>query len=135
MPPKRKSASSSTPSKKKKKNEDSSDDEVAESPSTPATTTTSDPKDLGLLDHEYDPSTHYKFISFNVNGINALMKKENTVKLLGDSEKPYCICLQETKVSESNSKKYANILPGYTAHFNICTASVSRAQLTRELLN
>ncbi|KAG2374318.1 hypothetical protein C9374_010888 [Naegleria lovaniensis] len=134
MAPKRKSNASSssspgkntTPSKKKKKDEEveSEDEESSQLDdlASPAKTTVSDPKELGLLEHSYDPDTHYKFISFNVNGISALMKKENYIKLLGDSEKPYCICLQETKLTAKNQSKFEKILPGYTAHFNHCVA-------------
>ena len=126
MPPKRKSNSSdkgSTPTKKKKEEEE--DDEVEDDLVSPAKTTSSNPKELGLLEHSFDPETHIKFISFNVNGINALMKKENYIKLVGENEKPYCICLQETKLSAKNQSKFEKILPGYTAHFNNCTAKVS----------
>jgi len=126
MPPKRKSNGEATPKTKKKKvEEDGSDAE--EDIASPAVISSgkSDPKELGLVDHPHEATTQYKFISFNVNGINALMKKDNYLDVVCKGEKPTCLCLQETKLSSSKSAKYEKIIAGYTAHFNNCTAKVS----------
>jgi len=57
-----------------------------------------------------------KLISWNVNGIRAIMKKNFSDFLL--EVKPDVLCLQEVKISES-SKNDANLdFPGYTEYWN-----------------
>lgn len=57
-----------------------------------------------------------KLISWNVNGIRAIMKKNFSDFLA--SEKPDILCLQEVKISES-SKNDANLdFPGYREYWN-----------------
>jgi hypothetical protein len=75
-------------------------------------------------DHPYIPDSQYKFISWNVNGFNALWKKDKGkwLKDLIEKEQPTCLGLQETKLQKKNEDSYAHILDGYTAHFNSCTA-------------
>lgn len=57
-----------------------------------------------------------KLISWNVNGIRAVMKKNFSDFLI--TEKPDALCLQEVKISES-SKNDANLdFPGYVEYWN-----------------
>ena len=79
-----------------------------------------------------------KLISWNVNGIRAVMKK-NFSEFLVD-EKPDVLCLQEVKISES-SKNDANLdFPGYVEHWNCAkrpgysgTAILIREDLTQPI--
>jgi exodeoxyribonuclease-3 len=57
-----------------------------------------------------------KIISWNVNGIRAVMKK-NFVDFLA-SEKPDVLCLQEVKISESSKDDAKLDFPGYTEYWN-----------------
>lgn len=77
-------------------------------------------------DHPYDPAKQYKFISFNVNGLKALMGKDRGATLTNmiESEKPTAICLQETKLQDLDSltQQYGTILgESYKAHFAHCS--------------
>jgi len=57
-----------------------------------------------------------KIISWNVNGVRAVMKKNFLEFLL--TEEPDVLCLQEVKISE-NSKNDAKLdFPGYTEYWN-----------------
>ena len=82
------------------------------------------PEELGVH-RPYNPNTHYKFISWNVNGLSAIVRKTpNYFKKLVEQEAPTCILLQETKLSEdvklSEMSKYH--LHEYTSHFNTSQA-------------
>ncbi|KAL9645531.1 hypothetical protein ABK040_000595 [Willaertia magna] len=122
MPPKRKSLENKKEVEKKKvKKVDSDEEEDGDNESSEEETTTSSSSSSGNSNHSFDLKSQYKFISWNVNGFNALLKKESYLEDLIKSEKPTCICLQETKLS-STSSKYEKLLKGYTAHFNHCSA-------------
>jgi exodeoxyribonuclease III len=74
--------------------------------------------------HTYDPNTQYKFISWNVNGLKALMGKEKGASMLNliKEERPTAICLQETKLQSSMHQQYEDILgDDYVAHFSSST--------------
>eukprot|EP01080_Neovahlkampfia_damariscottae_P009802 gene9802-2127_t len=64
-----------------------------------------------------------KIINWNVNGFNALLKKDNgeNIKGLISTHKPIALCLQEIKLNK-DEKKYTELLTGYTGHFNYCRA-------------
>ena len=49
----------------------------------------------------YDSDTHFKFISWNVNGIAACIEKSDTLIQLITTEKPDVLCIQETKKIQS----------------------------------
>jgi exodeoxyribonuclease-3 len=55
-----------------------------------------------------------KLISWNVNGIRAVWKKNALLPLI-ESEKPDILCLQETKADQSQSEV---VLPGYNEYWN-----------------
>lgn len=57
-----------------------------------------------------------KLISWNVNGIRAVMKK-NFLDFLS-SEKPDVLCLQEVKISESSKNDAKLDFPGYKEYWN-----------------
>ena len=57
-----------------------------------------------------------KFISWNVNGLRAVMSKGSLVQLL-ESEKPDALCLQETKMQEGQLPgELAAVLDGAGYH-------------------
>ena len=72
----------------------------------------------------------FNIISWNVNGLRALMKKKvdgrNPVEHLVRSQQPAILCLQETKINPENVDKlreeFAALLPEYETHWNCCTA-------------
>lgn len=57
-----------------------------------------------------------KIISWNVNGVRAVMKKNFLEFLL--TEKPDVLCLQEIKISESSKNDAKLDFPGYTEYWN-----------------
>lgn len=57
-----------------------------------------------------------KIISWNVNGIRAVLKKNFLEFLL--NEKPDVLCLQEVKISESSKNDAKLDFPGYTEYWN-----------------
>ena len=58
-----------------------------------------------------------KIISWNVNGIRAVMKKNFLDFLV--TEKPDVLCLQEVKISESSKNDAQLDFPGYTEYWNV----------------
>ena len=58
----------------------------------------------------------YKIISWNVNGIRAIMKKDflKDIKEIG----PDIICLQETKASEIDALKAIEVMEDYHIYIN-----------------
>eukprot|EP00817_Percolomonadidae_sp_ATCC50343_P000895 CAMPEP_0117431384 /NCGR_PEP_ID=MMETSP0758-20121206/10904_1 /TAXON_ID=63605 /ORGANISM="Percolomonas cosmopolitus, Strain AE-1 (ATCC 50343)" /LENGTH=297 /DNA_ID=CAMNT_0005220311 /DNA_START=128 /DNA_END=1017 /DNA_ORIENTATION=+ len=77
------------------------------------------------MNHSFDPKTQYKFISWNVNGINACLKRGDHLKDLLAEEKPDVICLQETKLQKSNENKIPSF-DGYDVHYNSATSCKGR---------
>ncbi len=57
-----------------------------------------------------------KIISWNVNGIRAVHKKEKFLPLF--ERNPDVVCLQEIKAEEAQIPEEARTVPGYTAFFN-----------------
>jgi len=57
-----------------------------------------------------------KIISWNVNGIRAIMKKNFSDFLL--AARPDVLCLQEVKISESSKNDAKLDFPGYTEYWN-----------------
>lgn len=57
-----------------------------------------------------------KLISWNVNGIRAVMKKNFREFLL--TERPAVLCLQEVKISESSKNEAELDFPGYIEYWN-----------------
>ena len=57
-----------------------------------------------------------KIISWNVNGIRAIIKKDflNDIKEIN----PDIICLQETKAGEEDALKALEVMEGYHLHVN-----------------
>ena len=75
--------------------------------------------------NSYELNKQFKFISWNVNGISAVFRKEpNYLKMLVEKEEPTCLCLQETKLSEdvklSEMAQYK--FKNYIGHFNTSRA-------------
>jgi len=69
-------------------------------------------------DKDFTSSTHYKIISWNVNGLASLMKTDHLHKLV-ESEQPDILCLQETKLQTAAAAAVAP-LKGYVA-YNACS--------------
>ena len=69
-------------------------------------------------DTAFDPKTCYKIISWNVDGLRALLKGENLSKLVKDQQ-PDVLCLQETKLQKDAAPTIGS-LPGYT-FFDTCS--------------
>ena len=57
-----------------------------------------------------------KIISWNVNGIRAIIKKD-FLRDINDID-PDIICLQETKAGDEDASKALSVLDGYNYHFN-----------------
>ncbi|KAG2373055.1 hypothetical protein C9374_012901 [Naegleria lovaniensis] len=77
------------------------------------------------IDHPYDMNQKFKFISWNVNGISAIIRKQpNYLKRIFENEMPICVCLQETKLSTdikiADMQKFH--FKGYESHFNTSEA-------------
>eukprot|EP01061_Rhynchopus_euleeides_P021931 TRINITY_DN35796_c0_g1_i1.p1 TRINITY_DN35796_c0_g1~~TRINITY_DN35796_c0_g1_i1.p1 ORF type:complete len:377 (+),score=143.20 TRINITY_DN35796_c0_g1_i1:88-1131(+) len=65
-------------------------------------------------------STQYNIISWNVNGIRALIKKAAQLEELAKRERPHVVCLQETKIDCGEVGKLGTLMAGYTVHWNCC---------------
>ena len=57
-----------------------------------------------------------KLISWNVNGIRAVIKKDFHKFLL--DQKPDALCLQEVKISEASKNEAELDFPGYAEYWN-----------------
>ncbi|KAL9644046.1 hypothetical protein ABK040_005514 [Willaertia magna] len=70
--------------------------------------------------HVYNLNENYKILSWNVNGLSSIIKKENIFKNLIENEKPFILCLQETKLSENlrivDLEKFQ--IKNYNVYFN-----------------
>ena len=64
-----------------------------------------------------------RLISWNVNGLRAILKK-NFLDVIRD-EKPDIICLQETRCSVKNSERIS--IPGFKSFFNESKMSDARS--------
>ena len=65
--------------------------------------------------------SHFNIISWNVNGIRALLGKGSPVQELATRENPQVICFQETKIDASKTDKVPSLAKGYTMHWNCCS--------------
>lgn len=67
-------------------------------------------------------SKSLKIITWNVNGLNALVQsKKHVLDRLVETHAPDLLCLQETKIQESNIGNYTDLLPGYEPIFSCST--------------
>ena len=96
----------------------------------------------GDIVHEYRgnevPAGCLNVVSWNVNGLRALLKKGNLLQELQTRENPDVICLQEIKIDEAEVAKLGDLLPGYTVHWNCCTVKKGysgTAMLVRDDVN
>jgi len=65
----------------------------------------------------------FKVLSWNVNGLRALVKnKKDILEKLIKEEKPDVLCLQETKLQESHVEDFKLLVPGYESFFSCSTA-------------
>jgi exodeoxyribonuclease-3 len=95
------------------------------------------------VNHPYNPQNTYKFLSWNVNGIKALLSKDKDSKsslsqLVNTLEKPIAICLQETKLQDLDSvtMEYSHILgDDYIPYFNHCSKKKGYSGTAVFLLN
>eukprot|EP00762_Andalucia_godoyi_P002295 ANDGO_07604.mRNA.1 DNA-(apurinic or apyrimidinic site) lyase len=75
----------------------------------------------------FDPNLHLKIMSWNVNGIRAVLRKEASfVKNLCDRQQPDVLFLQETKISEEAMREEVNLIANcngesYETAFHCCT--------------
>jgi len=61
-------------------------------------------KETKCEENPFNPETQYKFLSWNLNGINAVLKKDKkSLDKLLEKEQPHVLCLQETKLSSKKS--------------------------------
>ena len=72
---------------------------------------------------------HLRVLSWNVNGIRAVLRKEEGRAALSrviETERPHVLCIQETKIQEMHSEDVAadlkKLAPGYESHFYSSTA-------------
>jgi exodeoxyribonuclease III len=67
-------------------------------------------------------SKSLKIITWNVNGLNALVQsKKHVLDRLVETHAPDLLCLQETKIQDSNIGNYTDLLPGYEPIFSCST--------------
>lgn len=59
-----------------------------------------------------------RIISWNVNGIRALMKKEGSLQILFNRLKADIICLQETKITEDEMEDQLRYIEGYESFWS-----------------
>lgn len=79
-------------------------------------------------EHKFDSAKQWKFVSWNVNGIRAVLNKDKGVSFsnLFQSEKPDVLCVQELKISQAKldaapeKKQIESLVPDYVAHYNCC---------------
>lgn len=65
-----------------------------------------------------------KIVSFNVNGFNSAYKKG--LKEYVEKEQPHILCLQETKLSDNQTKSHDGAFgESYTAYWNCCLTQKS----------
>ena len=62
---------------------------------------------------KFDPKSMVKLITWNVNGIRAVLRKSNDLQTLIAKEKPDVLCLQETKLAIARDAAEIGRLPGY----------------------
>lgn len=64
----------------------------------------------------------FKVISWNVNGLRALTRKQPTLlQELVDAEKPHIVCLQETKIQENHVDQFDKLVKGYKSFWSCST--------------
>lgn len=67
----------------------------------------------------------FKFLSWNVNGLNALIKKSSDqLTNLLSNELPDILCIQETKLRKDNEKGFLDLHELYNTHYNSSTAKL-----------
>eukprot|EP01064_Diplonema_japonicum_P008016 TRINITY_DN1557_c1_g1_i1.p1 TRINITY_DN1557_c1_g1~~TRINITY_DN1557_c1_g1_i1.p1 ORF type:complete len:376 (+),score=73.07 TRINITY_DN1557_c1_g1_i1:70-1197(+) len=68
-----------------------------------------------------DTADHFNIISWNVNGLRAVIKKFAVFDEMAKKEKPHVICLQEIKLDETEAIKIPTVIKGYQTVWNPCT--------------
>ena len=107
----------SVDNKKKKKEESEEEEEV------PKTKKTAQKKkmetDVSSLEAICeDEANYFKILSWNVNGLNAFLKKPNFKEYI-EKENPNVICLGETKGNESKPIDLKKFLKGWDENFKV----------------
>lgn len=62
-----------------------------------------------------------KIVSWNVNGLRAVLKKTGGLVAYADAEAPDILCLNETKIDASIVPSLRSTLPGYHSYWECCT--------------
>lgn len=66
--------------------------------------------------------TYLKLMSWNVNGLNALVQsKMSILERLIEKHQPDILCLQETKIQETMISDFQQLIPGYEAFYSCST--------------
>jgi len=69
-----------------------------------------------------DGQTYLKIMSWNVNGLRALVAKQKSVLIaLVEKHKPDILCFQETKIQDNAIDEYDGLLDGYESYWNCST--------------
>lgn len=69
-----------------------------------------------------DGKSYIKIITWNVNGLSALINgKKHVLDGLIEKHQPDILCLQETKIQETLVEEYRNLLPHYWSFWNCST--------------
>jgi exodeoxyribonuclease-3 len=69
-----------------------------------------------------DGQKYLRVISWNVNGLKALVTNNLSVlQNLVNKHQPDILCLQETKIQEQMVDEYRDLLPNYCSYWNCCT--------------
>eukprot|EP00743_Colponemidia_sp_Colp-15_P010743 GILK01011867.1.p1 GENE.GILK01011867.1~~GILK01011867.1.p1 ORF type:complete len:398 (+),score=44.72 GILK01011867.1:92-1195(+) len=69
---------------------------------------------------EERPENSLKIVSWNVNGLRALLKRKDLLVNYIRTENPDILCLSETKLDESVIQSVSSLLPGYIEYWNCC---------------
>lgn len=75
-------------------------------------------------DSDFKADSMIKFISWNVAGLRALLKKEDGKEFYAifEKQRPDILCLQETKLSDKAESSKIGVVPGYTFVDSVSTA-------------
>lgn len=121
----------------KNESESLADDEVA-SPSVkgkkgPPADRTSHIRDVVLPHPLREDLSHLKIMSWNVNGLNAMVNsKLDVFQRMVDKHQPDLICLQETKIQETMVPDFHNLLPAYYSYFSCSTVKKGYSGTVRQ---
>eukprot|EP00742_Colponemidia_sp_Colp-10_P007044 GILJ01007561.1.p1 GENE.GILJ01007561.1~~GILJ01007561.1.p1 ORF type:complete len:381 (-),score=51.63 GILJ01007561.1:263-1405(-) len=72
------------------------------------------------ISSEERPQNSLKIVSWNVNGLRALLKRQDLLVNYIRTENPDILCLSETKLDTSVIQSVSSLLPGYIEYWNCC---------------